>query len=49
MIGTVWTTANDVAIGVLAVVVVALVRLVWRLGDRVTRLEARLDARRAEE
>lgn len=34
------------AVGVLAVAMVALIRVVWRLSDRVSRLEGRLNGRR---
>lgn len=33
-------TARDVTIAVLSGVIVALVRVVWRMNDRITRLEA---------
>jgi hypothetical protein len=38
--------AVDVATGVLGVLVVGLLRVTWRLSNRVSRLEGRLNGRR---
>lgn len=46
MIASVWTALVDVALGAIGAIVAGLVAVVWRLAERVTRLEASDDERR---
>jgi hypothetical protein len=43
------SSVRDVATAIVAAVAIALLRLVWKLGERVTRLEALEEARRLYE